>query len=170
MKRWLSILAGLVLACPGLAAAACDLVVTGMEFGDYWPTDARHRDSTGEIRVSCQGEPGQMLYRIRLSSGNSGSFAARAMSGGGTLNYNLFRDPARSRVWGDGSSGTEVVVGWLVNPRGDGPVSRRHLVYGRLFAGQGVIPGAYVDLIQVTVEACNTRQECQTLQAPLAIR
>ena len=160
------------LAWRGLSAALCDLAVTGIAFSDYGPLDGGHRDSIGEIHVSCQGAPGQLVaYRVRLSSGTRGAFSPRGMRGAiGTLTYNLFRNAARSRLWGDGNSGTEMIVGSFTISSSGGPVMRKHSVYARIFARQDVRPGTYTDLVQVTVEVCDSLRQCDTQRAPLAVR
>jgi spore coat protein U-like protein len=68
-------------------------------------------------------------------------------NGGNTLNYNLYRDSARSQVWGDGSGSTFTVTG-----TGSGLLTASTLtVYGDIAAAQDKPPGTYTSTITVTV-------------------
>lgn len=59
------------------------------------------------------------------------------------LSYNLYIDPTRLLVWGDGSGLTTTVTNLAL--------SADHTVYGRIPAQQNVTAGSYADLIVVTV-------------------
>jgi spore coat protein U-like protein len=146
----------LAAALPGVAGAyTCSVAATALAFGVYSPFAASPSDSSGTITVTCSPNVVSLpvSYTVKLSAGNAGSFAARALaSGASTLPYQLYSDAARTAVWGDGSAGTATVGGGftlgLVFP-----VSATHTVYGRIPAGQsGVRAGAHADTITVTVE------------------
>ena len=78
--------------------------------------------------------------------GSSGTYFDRTLTRAGErLAYNVFRDAARTEVWGDGSGGTRTVVG----PRGQDVVVP---LYARIAAGQDVSPGAYADTLTVTFD------------------
>jgi spore coat protein U-like protein len=62
---------------------------------------------------------------------------------GGSLNYQLFRNSARSQVWGSGAEAQQVVL--LVPGSGNVPV------YGRIPGSQNVAAGAYSDTVNVTL-------------------
>ena len=140
-------------ASPARAGMVCTVSATDMAFGAYDPLAAVPLDSTSSIRVTCTRTPGPAgRYEIQLSTGQSGSYNPRAMTNGvSQLNYNLYRNRNRTRIWGDGSSGTSVVRRRF----GSFPVgstrSRNHTVRGRVFAGQNVSVGTYLDTITVTV-------------------
>jgi spore coat protein U-like protein len=68
-------------------------------------------------------------------------------AGADRLDYNLYVDLPRTRVWGDGTGGTDVVarsVAGIID-RADVPI------YGRVSAGQTPAPGSYGDGLLVTV-------------------
>ena len=120
--------------------AACNLNVQGVIFGSYDVFNAQSVESTGNVAVTCDVST---PYSIALTPG-SGNFASRTLtSGANTLAYNLYADPARSSVWGDGTAGTVTVSG--------SATSANHTVYGRIPAGQNVFAGSYSDLITVTL-------------------
>lgn len=110
-------------------------------FGEY---DGSQNNVEGEIRVTRQSTDTAVLS-IKLSEGAAGTFTPRCM--GGQLDYNLYRDSARTEIWGDGLSGTyyqDIPVG--------GTLVNLFTVYGRIPASQSVSAAAYTDLITVTVE------------------
>ena len=137
--RW--ILPGLLLIATSVGRAAqCSLTVVGVTFGNYDVFSSQDTDVAGTITVSCQSSS---TYSISLSPG-SGSLVARRMTNGvNQLAYNLFTDPQRLTIWGDGSAGTTTV-----NATGTGA---SYTVFGRIPAGQNAYVGSYSDTIIVTV-------------------
>ncbi|HEX6141238.1 MAG TPA: spore coat U domain-containing protein [Geminicoccaceae bacterium] len=127
-----------------LRAAECDVSVSFIDFGRVDPEDGG--EVTGEVAVLCEGPT---RFRLALSPG-MGDFQERRMRGpdGRSLRYNIYLDPARRTVWGDGlTAGTGRLVG-----RNDG---RRHTilaVYGRVARGQRMVAGQYADSLVVAVE------------------
>ena len=109
VTKRLAILIGLLTLAPVAARAACTVSANLLAFGVYPPFSGTPTDSTGEVRVQCSsGFTG--LYTIALNAGlnSGGSFANRQMaSGANRLSYQLYRDAARTSVWGDGTGGTE---------------------------------------------------------------
>lgn len=148
--RWISavfITFFMALAVPA-GAATCGITVFALDFGGYDTRFASPLDSTTTIKVNCLvGTP----YLIRLDAGghSRGSFLPRKLKQtGGTykLRYNLYRDSARTEIWGDGTGKTYVVNGTGQRFQ----VSR--VVYGRIPGSQNVAPGAYSDTVTVTIE------------------
>ncbi|HEV2271322.1 MAG TPA: spore coat U domain-containing protein [Steroidobacteraceae bacterium] len=129
------------LALPMLAhAAACSVTVVNVGFGGYDVFQQQDTETTGSVNVTCDSSAS---YAISLSAG-FGTFAARAMSNGSQqLDYNLFTDPQRLTIWGDGTSGTVTV-----SATGTGGT---YTVYGMIPALQNVPAGSYSDTITVTV-------------------
>ena len=122
------------------AYAACNLNVQGVIFGSYDVFDMQSVESTGNVGVTCDVST---PYSIALTPG-SGNFVSRTLtSGANALAYNLYADPARTSVWGDGTAGTVTVSG--------SATSANHTVYGRIPARQNVFAGSYSDLITVTL-------------------
>lgn len=70
----------------------------------------------------------------------------RRSAGSDLLDYNLFTDPAMTRIWGDGTGGT-----YVVNRRVRTWRVRWIRVYGRIPAGQDVPAGSYTDNVRVTI-------------------
>jgi spore coat protein U-like protein len=141
-----------------LAGASCSVATTGVNFGAYDISLATPNDSTGDVTVTCTYVPpgGATGVNIQasLSPGVSGSYSPRQMAfGPGRLNYNLFRDAARTSIWGNGLSGTGIATAsFTVGPGvGNGTRSAPFPVYGRVPEMQAVAMGGYSDTIVVTV-------------------
>ena len=135
------------------AGQVCTVSATDMAFGNYDPFAGAPLDSTSTISVTCisVGNP-RVRYQIQLNTGQSGTYNPRAMTNGvSPLNYNLYRNAGRTRIWGDGSSGTVVRNRrYRLAPVGS-TRTRTETVRGRVFAGQNVTVGSYLDTITVTV-------------------
>src|SRR5258705_13899924 len=104
------VLATILLAVTTLSkAAVCTVSTPSVAFGSYSPLTGASRESIGGVDVTCSTLiVGTVSYAISLSAG-TGPYAARQMaSGAHSLGYNLFKDSARSLVWGDGTSGTSI--------------------------------------------------------------
>lgn len=146
-----------MLSAGSALAQTCNVSVTGpLNFGLY--TFTTPLDGAASLTVGCRlinMAPGRVInYTIRLSSG-PGSFLARQMNHltlpGEVLTYNLYRDAARSLVWGDGTAGTVVVTGQFVFPPANQETVPAIPIYGRIPANQNVAAGAYQTISPVTV-------------------
>lgn len=150
----------MLLAGTGTAHAVTDCSVTAvsLNFGVYDPALTTADDSVGSVTVMCRhvsGGADRINYTVSISNGLNGTSATtRAMvSGTKRLNYGVFRDPARSQVWGNGTGGTVVASGSMTIGPGNGNNSRTvvHSVYGRIPQLQDAAPGTYADTLQVTL-------------------
>lgn len=148
------------LASPSLAHAAetCFVSATPVAFGVYDTVASSPTTGTGQITVDCQGNK-EVPVVIALSAGN-GSYAARRMNSPlDALQYNLYLDTGYTRIFGDGSAGTEVGMcstgvtgGGCSGTNPTGTYKRVVLpFFGRIPALQNVASGNYSDSIQVTI-------------------
>ena len=146
-----------VLASPRVASAQlvqCTVSATAVSFGAINPLASGSVDTTGTVSVTCDLlDVGSVLvaYDISLSPGLSGNVSGREMSGaGGSLDYNLYRDAARTQVWGAAAASQGVSDGYLLTI---GSETRDYTVYGRVALPQDAVePGAYSDSITVQVD------------------
>jgi len=146
--RMLAVLLALCLACMDAGAANCSITVTALDFGVYDPGSAAPLDMNGNVDVRCTGNAGSFV--LAISQGNAGGFSPRLMlSGPFSMQYNLYTDPARSLIWGDGTGGTSINSG--NKPSAGPPVNFSFPVYGRIFPNQAVASGLYSDSLLVTV-------------------
>lgn len=104
-------------------------------------------DANGSLSVRCTlNAP----YSIALNAGtgSGASVATRRMTRSGgtqTVNYQLFRNAARTELWGDGTNGTLTVSG-----TGTG-IAQTINLYGRVPAQTTPQAGTYVDTVTVTI-------------------
>lgn len=122
--------------------ASCTVVGSAIAFGAYTQTVV---NQTGTITVLCTNGT---AYNVGLDAGTGtgASVSNRKMSasGGGTLNYALYRDSARSNNWGS-TIGTDTVTG-----TGSG-LTQTLTVYGQIPASQTPLAGSYSDTVTVTL-------------------
>jgi spore coat protein U-like protein len=140
------------------AAADCSITAVSLDFAGYDPALATADDSVGSVTVTCRHVSAgatRVNYRVTLSNGMYGaSPTTRQMAAGpGRLGFNVFTDPGRSQIWGNGSGGTVIASGAMTVGPGNGNNSRTatHTVYGRIPQLQDAVPGAYRDTLVVTL-------------------
>ena len=128
------------------AATSCTVSATSIIFVNYDVFSTFNNDSTGTVTVTCTA-PWPLLTIAIGKSSNSG-FLPRKMKesvGSDMLNYNIFTDSSMSSVWGDGTSGTQVVV------HQPNKKTIPEIVYGRIPPGQDISAGFYSDALTVTI-------------------
>ena len=133
----------------------CTASAGGIAFGIYNPLSAVANASTGTLKVTCNGSgtgSANVTVNVSLSTGLSGSYATRKIfSGVNALNYNIYWSTAYNQIIGDGSGGSFAgSAGPFVVPAGGSNFATGTL-YGLIPASQDVAPGAYSDVIVVTV-------------------
>jgi spore coat protein U-like protein len=153
MKTIAIIFTALVMLIPTAGwGDACKVSTTNISFGAYNIFDTAPRDSTGTITVQCpSARPGALSnVVIKMSTGGSGTFSNRQMIAAGgayRLNYNIFTDPGRAMIWGDGSGGSSALSRTV-----DKATPWTATFYGRIPARQNVTPGSYSDNVTVIIE------------------
>ncbi len=132
----------LVAAAAVPARAACTITTTAVAFGTYDVFSATPEDATGTIQIDCN--PRENI-QVTLSKGSSSTYTTRTLKNGtNALNYNLYRNSARTQIWGDGTGGSSIQSNNNVR-------TRTYTTYGRAPAAQDASVGAYSDTIIVTV-------------------
>ena len=144
---------------------ACTLVgASVMAFGQYDPVEDAPLDVQGRISYKCgkvadtravvprtrgpQPRGEKLIVQISLSTGLSGQFDRIMRGGNDNLRYNLFLDGTRTKIWGDGTAGTEVYSA-QAQPNNDVVTVP---VFGRVFPSQDVAGGIYLDSLVVTLD------------------
>lgn len=124
----------------------CSLSASPLDFGGVGVALANQPvDAQGSISVNCGQGIGYTLA-LDAGTGNGATVRDRRMTrdaGGELLRYGLYRDAARTQVWGE--SGSDLVTG-----TGSGS-GNTHTVYGRLNAQPPPPAGQYRDTITVTL-------------------
>jgi spore coat protein U-like protein len=145
-RRVVVVLAGIaaLVLSARLGWAACTVSATSVSFGTYNVFATTPLDSTGSVTYRCGNDRD---IQVLLDRGGAGSFQRRMLKGSEALQYNLYLDPARVTIWGDGTGGTSVYVDR--NPPNNRDVTVT--IYGRVPAGQDVSAGSYTNLVTVTI-------------------
>jgi spore coat protein U-like protein len=137
----------LVLTQQTVLAQTCKITnISHFNFGNYDVANPIPADSVGSITIACEKNT---KVTIQLDRGLYGTFMKRAMKHAhfpDLLYYNIFVDPGRTIIWGDGSGGTESVN---VNVKAKNPITIN--IYGRIFPLQNVSVGPYSDTIIVII-------------------
>jgi spore coat protein U-like protein len=138
---------GALLFCATAAEAQglCRVSTTSVNFGTYNVFATAANDSTGSITLNCLSIGS---VAVAINRGGASTFAPRRMvKSTEALHYNLYLDAARTIIWGDGSSGTQMHI--EVNPPLNQDVTLT--MFARIPASQDVSAGSYSDSVTVTV-------------------
>lgn len=122
--------------------ANCTILTNNLDFGNYLGAQI---DASTTMTINCtNGTP--YTVALNIGTGSGATYASRVLtSGASTMNYNLFTDIARTTVWGDGTSSSQ-----LNNGTGSG-TNQTLTVYGRLPGSQTPTSGTYTDTVTATV-------------------
>jgi len=123
--------------------AVCVVSATELNFGNY-SSGTGPLLGTSVVQPTCT--PGT-TYNIKLNGGSAGGsiYGGRQMaSGSNKLNYQLYRDSARTNIWGN-TTGTDTVQDVGIG------IAKDHTVFGAVPAAQVVPAGDYQDTITVRV-------------------
>jgi len=128
-------------------AAVCTITTSPVAFGAYDPVVANAATdltAAGSVNVACtKGTPAT----IDLGNGGNLSGGSRRMaSGSDFLNYALYKDAARTQVWGTGLAGGTTMA-YNAATKASTAVS----VYGTVPQNQDVTVGAYSDVVLATI-------------------
>ncbi|HEX6178877.1 MAG TPA: spore coat U domain-containing protein [Thermoanaerobaculia bacterium] len=131
-----------------IVQAECTVTTAPVAFGDYDPVAANVAtplDQTGSINVYCT--PGTVAT-VSLGNGLNFVGGTRRMAGpaGSFLNYQLYRNAARTLLW---SIAPNTVSGTSTSHLT--PINGGLTVYGRVPAGQDPVYGQHGDTVQATV-------------------
>jgi spore coat protein U-like protein len=131
------------------SAFNCSVSTTPIAFS-YDVFNTFRTDSTGSITVNCNNpEKKPIAIMIAISTGGSGIFTPRQMktvTGTDSLNYNLYTDPSRATIWGDGTGASATVNSVVTRDTTLSPI-----IYASIPPLQNVRVGNYSDLLVVTV-------------------
>lgn len=122
--------------------ATCKVGTASLGFGTYGAGQTADLRAQGSIAYEgCGTGP----LKVQLDGGSSKSTSARTLvnSAGNKLLYQLYRDSARSKVWGTGSNAHSFTPS---------SASGSLVVYGTIPGGQSVPVGRYSDTVLVTID------------------
>ncbi|HEY8134213.1 MAG TPA: spore coat U domain-containing protein [Thermoanaerobaculia bacterium] len=128
-------------------SAVCTITTSPVAFGAYDPVVANaatNLNGTGTVTVACTKGA---AATIDLGNGNNLSGGSRRMSSGSDfLNYSLYKDAARTQVWGTGLAG-----GTTYAYNAATKAATALTVYGTVPQNQDVTVGAYSDVVLATI-------------------
>jgi len=137
---------GLMAAAPkGKPDGLCTIDTRPLSFGTYDPEANADLDTVAEVIYACNQHASKI--RIEMTTGLGNQFDRYMLSGQDRLYYNIYLDPTRQTIWGQGLYGTDVYFD--SNPPNGTPVVV--LGYGRIRARQNVPPGEYTDVLTVRI-------------------
>ena len=128
-------------------SAVCTISTVTVAFGAYDPVVANAAtdlNGTGTLTVACTKGA---AATIDLGVGNNLSGGSRRMSSGTDfLNYALYKDGARTQVWGTGMTG-----GTTLTYNSASKASTSITVFGKVPQAQDVTVGSYSDVVVATI-------------------
>jgi spore coat protein U-like protein len=128
-------------------SANCTITTSPVAFGAYDPVvvnAATDLNSTGTVTVACTKGT---AATIDLGNGSNLLAGSRRMgSGTDFLNYSLYKDAARTLVWGTGLAGGSTYAYTAASK-----ASTAITVYGTVPQSQDVTVGAYSDTVVATI-------------------
>lgn len=128
--------------------ANCRLTVPALSFGTYDPLVANSSDPADASSVVIVNCTRNTAASLSFDNGlNAAMDGARSMlgPGSGRLQYQIYRDSARTQVWATGAEAIHMTSKGVAQPE-------RLTVFGRIPARQEVEPGAYTDVLTATVD------------------
>ena len=138
----------MLVAWPACAnALSCSFSITDVAFGNVDLSSGQYVDTTAVLTATCTGNPNQNVRvcpNIAEGSGGNGANGnpRYMLQGSNALAFQLYSDAARTTVWGSWL--------WAYPPRppditfqldGSGNGSTNQIVYARILANQGSLPG-----------------------------
>lgn len=168
------LLAGTLVAPQALAATSCYFIGTdpGFAFGTVAgnPTVASDANTTATVRCVSDSGPTNAKVCLKLSAGapDATLLPQRRMTNGALrLNFQAFRDSARTQVHGDGGSSTPIEAVINADNWFFGYYYRDVAIpmYGRLQGGQsGIAAGAYSSAMTLNLTgSLTTNASCNSL-------
>jgi len=143
-----SIVFGCCAATPSTAAITCTASMTNIGFGSVNVLPGTVIDTTGTLTITCSGATANTTYRFCTDVGTGADASGnqrRMASGTNRLNFDLYKDAARSQEWGNYAS--NYLGGGSQNDftsNGSGNISGTVTIYARIAASQQTaIPGSY---------------------------
>ena len=137
------------------AAVSCTVSATGPAFGIYDPLSGSPNDANGIVTATCtllSGGATTVNLVSSYSTGASGIYSPRTLvSGTSVLDYNLYFDAGYTEIRGNGTGGSLTGSASITLTPAQPTGQAQGTIYGRIFAGQDVAAGSYLDTIVVTV-------------------
>lgn len=147
----------LALLCQSARAQSCTFANTGLDWGNINLGSGSAFDLTGTFSANCTGIAGRTVRICPDFNAGSGGVNASGserymLNGVNQLRYNIYKNAARSNVWGSrtwGKAPTPPTINVVLSGAGTGSGSRT--MYGRVLSGQTALPaGSYSSVFSGT--------------------
>lgn len=135
------------------ATVVCSLNGAVLTFAPYDVLSASPTDSIGSVDLQCTNlhasASSGVTVAVALSAGANGSTQDRRMAGNGSLlRYGIYRDGARTAIWGQGMDAVQQSSG----PLASNETKMLHFnLFARIPAQQDVRAGLYQDQLILTI-------------------
>lgn len=141
LKSFLALILFLSATTAAHSNRTCSISMTGIAFGNVDVTTGSPVETTGTVSVTCSGYGGDPpRLCISIGVGSAGDATSRQMLGPSSLRYDLYRDAARTSVWGSWQTGYKSPG--VAADTADGTTN--FTVYARLSGSQPTVtPGSY---------------------------
>ncbi|HEY6909064.1 MAG TPA: spore coat U domain-containing protein [Myxococcales bacterium] len=127
----------LAFALPAAAATCTGISAVGLGFGNYDVFAALPDDTAGSLTYSCTASPA-VTFGASVNGALNPRQMLRLFGGTDVLRYDVYFDAARTVPWSSAP---------ISLPAGNQTIP----FYGRIFPGQDVATGLYVDAITITL-------------------
>ena len=132
-----------------LVVSNCRMTLTPLSFGSYDPLGAnatQELDATATVSLTCTRDSIATIAIDRGLNPTGGNLTRRLASGSQRLDYEIYRDPARTQTWSAGTNSVRYVSAAGIT------TTNELMVYGRIPSGQDVASGNYNDVVTATVD------------------
>jgi len=132
-----------------LVTSNCRMTLTPLSFGSYDPLGAnatQELDAIATVSLTCTRNSIATVAIDRGQNPTGGNLTRRLASGDQRLDYEIYRDPARTETWSAGNNALRYVAAAGITSTSE------LMVYGRIPSGQDVASGNYNDVVTATVD------------------
>lgn len=129
-------------------AQSCSASASSVQFGSFSPIRQQALDASGSVVVTCNWPVISLIRNARVclnlgaGAGSAGMAPRQMLNGGQALRFNLYRDAARSQIWGSvyqSAASTPISV-LLTKPLLGTSASTVVNFYGRIESNQPDVP------------------------------
>lgn len=135
------LLMGLLLCCGNEAKAqVCTAASSNMAFGNVSPISGAAVQGTGTITVTCDWALISLQPNAQVCLNLAAPSPRQLSNGSNTMQYDLYRDSARTQPWGSTTNGTTPISLTLAKPLLGTVASQAVTYYGLIAANQPTVP------------------------------
>ena len=132
-----------------LVSSNCRMTLTPLSFGTYDPLGAnatQELDATATLSLTCTKDSIATVAIDRGQNPTGGNLTRRLAAGDQRLDYEIYRDAARTQTWSVGTGALRYVSAAGITSTSE------LMVYGRIPSGQDVASGNYNDVVTAKVD------------------